>query len=94
MAGPSFIYVRYRCSRCKKLGEQFVKQEEWESGILREATTEVNLDERKRFEDLGPIRMSEMADFHDELERTPDLRTLNEEFAKLRDSDEEATESE
>jgi len=26
LVGPSFVYVKYRCSRCKKLGEQFVKQ--------------------------------------------------------------------
>ena len=25
--GPSFVYVKFRCSRCKKLGEQFIKQE-------------------------------------------------------------------
>ena len=82
MAGPSFVYVRYRCSRCKKLGEQFVKQDEWEAGILRDVTTEASGDERKRFTDLGPIRISEMADFHEELERTLDLSVLNEEFAK------------
>lgn len=82
MAGPSFVYVRYRCSRCKKLGEQFVKQDEWESGILRETTTEVSSDERKKFSELGPIRVSEMADFHEELERTYDLGALNAEFSK------------
>ena len=81
MAGPSFVYVRYRCSRCKKLGEQFVKQNEWEGGILRETTTEANTDERKKFAELGPIKVSEMADFHDELERTFDLGALTAEFA-------------
>ena len=34
--GPSFVYVKFRCSRCKKLGEQFIKQEEWEDGILKD----------------------------------------------------------
>ena len=82
MAGPSFVYVRYRCSRCKKLGEQFVKQQEWESGILRETTTEANADERKKFAELGPIRVSEMADFHEQLEETYDLRSLSAEFAE------------
>jgi len=26
--GPSYVYIKYRCSRCKKLGEHFVKQTE------------------------------------------------------------------
>jgi hypothetical protein len=34
MFGPSLVYVRYRCSRSKKIDEQYVKQEEWENGIL------------------------------------------------------------
>jgi hypothetical protein len=42
----------------------------------------VSSDERKKFSDLGPIRVSEMADFHDELERTYDLGALNAEFSK------------
>ncbi len=87
MAGASFVCVRYRCSRCKKLGEQFVKQQEWESGILRETTTEANPDERKKFADLGPIKVSEMADFHDALENDYDLGTLNAEFAPGADGD-------
>ena len=94
MAGPSFVYVRYRCSRCKKLGEQFVKQDEWESGILRESTTEASGDERKRFAELGPINVGEMADFHEELERSFDLRVLNEEFAKPREGEGDAEKSE
>ena len=40
--GPSLVFVRFRCSRCKKLGEQYVKQEEWENGILKDATVEAN----------------------------------------------------
>src|SRR5512132_955742 len=50
--GPSFVYVKFRCSRCKKLGEQFVKQEDWEDGILRDTPNEVSEAERTRFQDL------------------------------------------
>ena len=82
MFGPSFVYVRFRCSRCKKLGEQFVKQEEWESGILKDATVETSGDERKRLESLGPIQMQELVEFHQELETLNDLSALNKEFGK------------
>jgi hypothetical protein len=80
MFGPSFVYVRFRCARCKKLGEQFVKQEEWESGILRDTGTESTAPERERFATLGPIRLTEQAEFHEALEKLTDLKTLNSEF--------------
>src|SRR5947209_17033484 len=57
--GPSLVFVRFRCSRCKKLGEQYVKQEEWENGILKDATVEANDKEKERFAALGPIEMNE-----------------------------------
>lgn len=66
--GPSFVYVKYRCSRCKKLGEQFVKQEDWEDGILQDLPHEVTAEEKQRFEDLGAIDIHEVIDAHRRLE--------------------------
>ena len=82
MFGPSFIYVRFRCSRCKKLGEQFVKQEEWESGILKDSVVELGNDEKNQFESLGPIDVREQAEFHFALENLPSLSDLRVEFEK------------
>ncbi len=76
LVGPSFVYVKYRCSRCKKLGEQFVKQAEWESGILNEVMCEASADELKRFEALGPIDIHECIDAHFELENLDTLADL------------------
>jgi DNA-directed RNA polymerase subunit RPC12/RpoP len=75
--GPSFVYVKYRCSRCKKLGEQFIKQEEWDSGILRDASTEIATDDKEHFEALGPIDINEVIDFHFALEEAQDLKGLD-----------------
>lgn len=66
--GPSFVYVKFRCSRCKKLGEQFVKQEEWEDGILKDTPSEITLNERQKFNAMGTIEVSEQIDFHFELD--------------------------
>jgi len=66
--GPSFVYVKYRCSRCKKLGEQFVKQEDWEEGILRDTANEISPEEKKKFDKLGAIGIDEMIDAHRKLE--------------------------
>lgn len=75
--GPSYVYVKYRCSRCKKLGEQFVKQEEWEGGILRNSVEELATEDRERFESLGPIDINEVIDFHFQLENMGDLKGID-----------------
>ncbi|MEN6371112.1 MAG: hypothetical protein ABFD64_03780 [Armatimonadota bacterium] len=74
--GPSFVYVKFRCSRCKKLGEQFVKQEDWEDGILRDTPSEISSEEKEKFEQLGPIDISEVIDAHFLLEEDSSLRDL------------------
>ncbi len=74
--GPSFVYVKYRCSRCKKLGEQFVKQEEWEEGILNDTPSEVQPDEQKRFDGMGKIDIYECIDAHFELDKINSINEL------------------
>jgi phage FluMu protein Com len=85
--GPSLVFVRFRCSRCKKLGEQYVKQEEWENGILKENSVEANAAEKERFASLGPIEMNELVEFHHALNSLDDLTDLNAEFRKPDASD-------
>ena len=67
-SGPSYVYIKYRCSRCKKLGEHFVKQEEWEDSMLRENASDVAETEKDRFTHLGTITLDEMSNFHHALE--------------------------
>jgi len=74
--GPSFVYVKFRCSHCKKLGEQFIKQEEWEDGILKDSTIELSHDEKEQFTVQGAISINEVIDFHFELEKMSDLKSL------------------
>jgi DNA-directed RNA polymerase subunit RPC12/RpoP len=74
--GPSFVYVKYRCSRCKKLGEQFVKQQEWEDGILDGIPSELTPDEKKKFEQMGRIDIHECIDAHFALEQMTSFEGL------------------
>lgn len=74
--GPSFVYVKYRCSRCKKMGEQFIKQEEWEEGILKDVAVEAAGEEREKFAALGPIDINEVINVHFELDALNDLKSL------------------
>ncbi|GAB4465533.1 MAG: hypothetical protein OHK0029_36240 [Armatimonadaceae bacterium] len=82
MSGPSLVFVRFRCSRCKKLGQQYVHQEEWERGVLHDSPVETSNEEQQRFDTLGPIGMQELVRFHDDLEALGNLSELSAEFAK------------
>jgi len=79
--GPSFVYVRFRCSRCKKVGEQLVQEEKWDPSILSQPSTELPEPERKRFEEMGPISTDEIVDFHFAIEQ---LAALPEELGPSR----------
>ena len=81
--GPSFVYVKFRCSRCKKLGEQFVKQDDWEDGILRDIPSEMASDEKARFDAMGPIDIHEAIDAHFQME---ELETLTRITARREDA--------
>jgi len=74
--GPSFVYVKFRCSRCKKLGEQFIKQEEWEEGILKDSALELSHTEKEHFSSQSAIDINEVINFHFELEKMTDLKSL------------------
>lgn len=76
--GPSFVYVKFRCSRCKKLGEQFVKQDQWEDSILKDIHTDEEKNEREALRKLGPISINEQIDFHFKLENPDALSSLTE----------------
>lgn len=65
--GPPYVYVRYRCSRCRKLGEQYIKQEDWDVRVLMGAVSEVTAEERRRFEQMGPITAEEQKSIRNRL---------------------------
>ena len=77
--GPRYIYLKYRCSRCKKLGEHYVKQDEWDETLLNEIPLELSDGERTRFRRLGEIAQDELRAFQ------YSLRELNEIAAEKED---------
>lgn len=74
--GPSFMYLKYRCSRCKRLGEKFVEGDKWDDAILRDIPSEVSVSERKRFEQLGKISVDEEIEFHFALDDPSLLKSI------------------
>lgn len=67
----TYVYLRYRCSRCRRLGEQFIRLDAWDDKILRLEIREMDAEESKLKARLGPISLDEMLDFHYSLEQSP-----------------------
>src|SRR6266542_5448311 len=80
--GPSFMYLKFRCSRCKRLGEKFIEQDKWDDTILRDIPSELSIDEKKRFDRMGSISVDEEIDFHFAMEADEGLGDLAREFEK------------
>lgn len=68
--GRDYVYVKYRCRRCKRLGEAFVAESRWDWSILEPERNEMTDVERDWFLDQGPITASDMLDFHCRLNDT------------------------
>ena len=67
--GPSYVYVRYRCGRCRRVGEKLVEQESWDPAVLHPARRRREDADIRRFEEMGEITPEEIIDFHYGLER-------------------------
>ncbi|MBI3911435.1 MAG: hypothetical protein HY320_10945 [Armatimonadetes bacterium] len=80
--GPSFMYLKFRCSRCKRLGEKFIEQDKWDDSILRDIPSEMSLEEKKRFDQMGKIGVEEEIEFHFQMEDAEALKGLIKEFER------------
>jgi DNA-directed RNA polymerase subunit RPC12/RpoP len=72
-----YVYVKYRCQRCKRMGEAFVPESRWDRSILEPAQNEMNDRERDQFLDESPISDDEVLDFHKCLQAIANLNHLN-----------------
>jgi hypothetical protein len=58
------------------MDQKYVRQEEWDDGILSDSPTEASTVESQRFSALGPIDLNEQAEFHRALETLTTLPAL------------------
>lgn len=70
LLSPGFVYVKFRCPRCKRLGERFVPQEPL-GREARSGSADITIVERSRFEAMGRIDLDEVIDFHFQLDNQP-----------------------
>jgi DNA-directed RNA polymerase subunit RPC12/RpoP len=76
-SGREYVYVKYRCKRCKRLGETFVAESRWDWHIFETTRTEMSEAESENFEGQAPISVEEVLAFHrqlTEIEAAGDLK--------------------
>ena len=67
---PNYIWIKYRCSRCKQLGETFVAEESFDMSILQKDKRELTDTERDKFAEAEAITADELLDFRRQLAAT------------------------
>jgi hypothetical protein len=67
--GTPYVYVRFRCARCKRVGQRLVHRASWDHDVLEPIGAPLSAADRERFERLGPISPEELLDFHEAVER-------------------------
>ncbi len=75
-SGREYVYVKFRCQRCKRMGEAFVAESRWDWSILEPDRNEMNDIERDQFLDADPISTEEILDFHRHLEEAESISAL------------------
>lgn len=68
-SGREEVYVKYRCRRCKMMGEAFIPREEWNPEMFRAPRNEMGALERDRFVDENPVSSGDVISFHRALQR-------------------------
>jgi DNA-directed RNA polymerase subunit RPC12/RpoP len=67
-SGREYVYVKYRCKRCKRLGETFVAESRWDWRIFEASRSELSEAESESFASQSPISEDEVLAFHQQLE--------------------------
>jgi DNA-directed RNA polymerase subunit RPC12/RpoP len=92
--GREYVYVKYRCRRCKRIGEAFVAESRWDWSILEPAHNEMSDSERDQFLDEDAISTEEVLEFHRRLEDMGDLQQLRDQVALAAGQSDAAAETE
>lgn len=63
-----YVYVKYRCKRCKRMGEKFLSESRWDWKMLEPERNEMNDIERDFFLDEEPLSTQDVLELHHQLE--------------------------
>lgn len=76
-SGREAIYIKYRCRRCKRLGEAFFSRLEFDASIFEAPRNEMSDVERDHFLDEKTISSGDVIAFHRALSKSASLEDLN-----------------
>lgn len=80
-SGREYVYVKFRCKRCKRLGETFVSENRWDWRIFETSRNEMSEAESEVFADQSPISSEDILTFHRQLEAVESAGELTGEIA-------------
>lgn len=73
-SGREYVYVKYRCQRCKRMGETFVAESCWDWRIFEASRDELSESETELFSSRAPISSEDVIDLHRKLVTIESLR--------------------
>jgi hypothetical protein len=82
-SGREYVYVKFRCKRCKRLGETFVAESRWDWRIFEAARSEMSDAESETFAAQAPICAEDILAFHRQLEELESIEQAIELSAEL-----------
>ncbi|HVF11072.1 MAG TPA: hypothetical protein VNA16_09735 [Abditibacteriaceae bacterium] len=77
-SGREYVYVKFRCRRCKRMGEVFVAERQWDWSIFEPARNEMSDTERDGFLDQDAISVAEIILFHRQLKAVERVSEMQE----------------
>ncbi len=75
-SGRDYIYIKFRCTRCKRLGQTFIPEANFDWTSLESAPDEMTPQERDRALEAGPISAAELMAFHAALKNVASVAQL------------------
>jgi len=70
LLGQSFVSIKYKCPRCRRVGEYLVEEKTWNSSLLFSTKGELTQEEWEKFRRMDRISPDEVLDFHLHLQRS------------------------
>lgn len=66
-SGQEYVYVKFRCARCKRIAQTFVPASDWDWKKLEPAPGELSSEERDRLLEEEPVQASDLLLFHEDM---------------------------
>ncbi len=66
-SGHEYVYVKFRCARCKRIAQTFVPASAWDWKRLEPAPGELSSEERDRLLEEEPVAAADLLLFHEQM---------------------------